>query len=170
MSSASWGGSDAREAGRHRFVPDFRRSVDDKGEIPRQWSRPRGGARLALLRHMVRVVAALIVVLLAASPAAALSMRAGGYGGHGCCAHVESSCHDPAPRLRCCDDRPQRDPVTAPPQIAAPGSGRDLPASDVAAPPTPAPLVALIASRAFTTRQGLAIHAPPHLRLCVFLI
>lgn len=118
---------------------------------------------------MSRVVAALIAVLLAASPAAGMVVGPGGHGS-ACCPPSVGHCEDPTPRLRCCEPRGQTDPAAQPPTVAAPASGRDAPTAEVAAPPVPPPLVAVIASRAFTTRQRLAIHAPPHLRLCVFLI
>lgn len=119
---------------------------------------------------MSRVTAALIVVLLAASPVAGVALRAGGHGGNPCCAEANTHCGDPTPRLRCCAPPSEASPIAPPPQIASPSSGRDVPAAEIAAPPVPASLVAVIASRTYTSRQGLDIHAPPYLQHCVFLI
>jgi len=119
---------------------------------------------------MSRVTAAFIVLLLAASPVAGLALRAGGHGGNPCCVGLNTHCDDPTPRLSCCAPPSEADPSAPPPQVTSPSSGRDVPAAELAAPPVPAALVAVVASRTYTARQGLDIHAPPHLRLCVFLI
>lgn len=118
---------------------------------------------------MSRVTAALVVLLLAASPVAGVAAGAGGHGGNPCCHGADAHCGELTLRASCCDASPSGT-STQPPPVASPSSGRDVLVAEVAAPAAPEPLVAIIASRTYTSRQGLDIHAPPHLQLCVFLI
>jgi hypothetical protein len=119
---------------------------------------------------MSRMMVALIALLIATTPVAGLTVRASGHGGNDCCVEAGTHCGDSGPTLRCCRPDTPDQPASPPPQLTSSPSGRDVPVAEIGAPPAPAALIAVVASRAFLARQGLIIHAPPVLCLCTLLI
>lgn len=119
---------------------------------------------------MSRVSTVLVALLIATAPVAGVVVQANGPGGNPCCSESVIDCTDPVPRLRCCGGDAPPEPASQPAPLTSAPAGRDVPAAEIAAPATAAPLVAAVASRAFVARQGLVIHAPPQLWLCTLLI
>ncbi|MEW6322356.1 MAG: hypothetical protein AB1635_14850 [Acidobacteriota bacterium] len=122
------------------------------------------------MRRVPAVLAAAVIVVQTIGPAWAAAEPADVHRQMACC-HNDGNCAPSAPVLSCCGDAPDT-PATPPPPTS---SASLTPAPRLDAAPTllpadAAPIAARVASAAFVARQGLLRHAPPHLRLHVFLI